>query len=185
MKTQLLFALLALSACSAEHMPAQSQAPAVDVAAAGSSDLPAATAPVLSWDGYGPLRFGMNIAEAETALATTIDSNRALDPACDYIAFAALPGMRFMVENGVITRGEAGADIENTLDISVGAELSVVVAAYPQAEVTPHKYDEAGHYIVFSAPARDRAVVMESHTGRVTLIRAGLEPAVRYVESCL
>jgi hypothetical protein len=142
-------------------------------------------APTLSWDGYGPIRFGMTVDQAVATAGPRDESGRELDPSCDYIQFASLPGIRFMVEKGVITRGDAGPTTPNAFNISVGARLEAVKAAHPEARITPHKYDPTGHYLLFAAPGGAAGIVMEEKDGAIVRIRAGLEPAVEYVESCL
>lgn len=141
-------------------------------------------APTLSWTGYGPVRFGMTVKEAEAVAGPRADADRILNPDCDYLQFASLPGIRLMVEAGVITRGDAGPGIGNALGIAVGDTLASVRAAHPEAQVSPHKYDPTGHSVWFAAPDDKAGIVMEVQNGLITRIRAGLKPAVEYVESC-
>lgn len=54
----------------------------------------------------------------------------------------------------------------------------------PEAIVAPHKYDPQGQTVVIRSPGRPRAVVLETGGGRIIRIRAGLQPAVEYVEGC-
>ena len=103
---------------------------------------------------------------------------------CDYVRFASLPGVNFMVENAVVTRGDADAATPNVLGIAVGATLDAVRSAHPEGRVTPHKYVDGGHYITFLAPDQSRGIVLEEERGAVTRIRAGIVPAVEYVEGC-
>lgn len=143
-------------------------------------------APTLSWTGYGPVRFGMTVKEAEAVAGprADADADRMLSTECDYLQFASLPGIRLMVEAGVITRGDAGPGIGNALGIAVGDTLASVRAAHPKAQVSPHKYDPAGHSVWFAAPDGKAGIVMEAQNGLITRIRAGRVPAVGYVESC-
>lgn len=166
MKNSVLVVLLLLAGCTSSEPP-----------------LPPPT-PTLSWTGYGPVHFGMTVKEAETVAGPRADADRILNPDCDYLQFASLPGIRLMVEAGVITRGDAGPGIGNTLGITVGATLASVRAAHPEAQVSPHKYDPTGHAVWFTGPDGKSGIVMEAHNGVITLIRAGLKPAVEYVESC-
>lgn len=169
--------LLLLAACSKNH-------DSVDVAQTNPVPLRSETPFMLSWDGYGPIRFGMTIDEAQRVAGARNDPERPLDTGCDYTSFAALPGVRFMVENATLTRGETEPGIANSLGIAVGDSLQSVTSAHPEALVSPHKYDPDGHYVLFRSPRGERAIVLEIRGGTVTLIRAGLEPAVQYVESC-
>jgi hypothetical protein len=71
------------------------------------------------------------------------------------------------------------------LYVSVGDMLGDVTAKYPVAQVVPHKYDPAGRYVIFKSADKKAALVLEESGGKVTKIRAGLEPSVEYVEGCL
>jgi hypothetical protein len=159
------------------------------VAAALLSLLPAAIACshhglTLAPDGYGVVLFGQTLATAEQAVGARTDSRR-LEPACDVVAFKAYPGVRFMVENGVITRADLqDLSLPNSTGISAAMTLDEIRRRYPEAIVTPHKYDPKGQTVVIRSPGKPRAVVLETSQGRITRIRAGLQPAVEYVEGC-
>ena len=165
-----------VAGCSSERAQAPSPAAAV------RPD----TAPplVLSWDGYGTVRFGMSVDEASRAAGPHSGTGRPLEASCDYIRFPSLPGVDFMVEDAVITRGDADAGTPNALGIAVGATFESVRAAHPEGRVGPHKYVAGGHYITFVAPDQMRGIVVEAERGAVIRVRAGLEPAVEYVERC-
>jgi hypothetical protein len=90
-----------------------------------------------------------------------------------------------MVEDGVITRADAiSPQIQNKLQISIGTSLAEVKRCYPDVEVKPHKYDETGHYLIFKFQDGKKAIVFEEGDGKVTAVRAGVEPSVEYVEGC-
>lgn len=139
---------------------------------------------VLSPRGYGVVRFGMNIQEAELKLR-----QKATEPysgkGCDYIEFKKYPGLRFMVEDGVITRADARKDVRNSAKVRVGTSLDRIKAMHPHIEVEPHKYDDEGHYLILNTDDGHAALVFEESKGKVTDVRGGLKPAVEYVEGCL
>src|SRR5215468_7870008 len=59
----------------------------------------------LTQDGFGPVRWGMTVAEAGKALggALTVDG----EPGdCHWVVSKSLPGVVFMVEDGRITRAD-------------------------------------------------------------------------------
>ena len=106
---------------------------------------------------------------------------------CYYVRPATGPhGLEFMVENGTIARidvkrpgilTEAGAQIgtpEAELKRLYGSRLGWM----------PHKYVDRGHYAEFS-PDKTNYLIFETDGRKVTVIRAGRPPAVRYVEGCL
>ncbi|MEO6423112.1 MAG: hypothetical protein ABIR84_10645, partial [Candidatus Nitrotoga sp.] len=150
-----------------------------------SSSFPSSNSLVLSWDSYGSIYFGSTLAEAEQLLGPRLQSTTPLDPSCWYAAFQSLPGVRFMVENGVITRAEAEPGVPTSVGVRVGAALLDIKVAHPAARTKPHKYDPEGHYVVFPSPDGKKAIVMEESRGSVLRIRAGLKPSVEYVEGCL
>lgn len=141
--------------------------------------------PVLSDRAYGALRFGSTLSQAERVVGTPATAlSPHADPACRYVRFAAYPNIRFMVENDRITRGEAGAGVPNVLGISIGAGVDDLRARFPGMVMQPHKYDPNGSTLLFRNANGKTALVIEASNGRVTHIRAGVQPAVEYVEGC-
>jgi hypothetical protein len=141
--------------------------------------------PVLSAQGYGPARFGTRLSDVERVLEEKSEHLGTNDPACHSVRFNQLPGVRFMVENGIITRADAGPGTPNELGLAAGDTLAQAKNKYPGIEVGPHKYLPAGHYLTIRGADAKSAIVMEEDGKRITAIRAGLEPAVAYVEGCL
>jgi hypothetical protein len=142
-----------------------------------------ANADVLSPEGYGPIRFGMRIEAAESTIQQR-SKKRYTGEGCEYVEFKKYPNLRFMAEEGILTRADAGRGIRNSARVSVGTSLAKVKAMHPKVEVRPHKYDDDGHYLILDAAGGRAALVLEESDGKVTAIRAGLKPAVEYVEGC-
>lgn len=170
----------ALTACSR----APSDAPSASASAPAAAPSAPVAAPTLSARGYGKLHFGDTLAAAETALGEKAQPLGANDPACSLVRFKALPGVRLMVEKGVITRGDADAGIPNDSGIAVGDTLDQARKKAPSLEVSPHKYLPEGHYLSVRGAQPNTAIVIEEDGKAVTKIRAGLQPAVDYVEVC-
>jgi len=140
---------------------------------------------VLSEDGYGVIQFGSNLQEIERRLKEKAKSDTG-EFDCNFITFRKYPGIMFMVEKGIITRADvASKTIPNVLRIKVGTTLAEVKRRYPKAIITPHKYDEKGHYVIFKSSDGKRAMVFEETEGKIGSVRAGLEPSAEYVEGCL
>lgn len=157
-------------------------------AAAAAAPSPAATAaapPVLSADSYGPVKFGATLAALEQTLGSKAEAPGTSDPACHSVRFPSLPGIRFMVEEGVVTRADAEPGIANTLGLAVGDTLAQATGRHAALVVGPHKYEPAGHYLTMKSPDGRAAIVMEEDGKTITKIRAGLLPSVSYVEGCL
>jgi hypothetical protein len=162
-------------------------AAAVSVAACNRSETarPAADfRPVLSFQGYGSVKFGAKLSDITQQLGAGSEPSAPAAPACSSVRFSALPGVRLMVENGIVTRADADAGTANSLGLKVGDTLAQAKAKYPQLEVGPHKYVPAGHYLTVKSPDGRAAIVMEEDGKAITRIRAGLQPAVAYVEGC-
>ena len=139
---------------------------------------------VLSDISYGPVTFGAPLKTIETRLGekATADNN---GMECDFVRFKKLPGIFFMVENGIVTRADTDSpQIKTMLWIGVGSSLKEVKRRYLKVEIEPQKYLEKGHYLIFKSPNGKRAILFEENEGKVTGVRAGLEPAVEYVEGC-
>ena len=91
-----------------------------------------------------------------------------------------------MVEESTVTRADVtDSSIPNALGIKIGATLDEVKRRYPKVIVEPHQYDPTGHYLIFKSKDGKRAIVFEEGDGKITHIRAGMEPSVEYVEGCL
>jgi hypothetical protein len=147
------------------------------------SAVPASGVPVLSFDGYGPVKFGTTLSDVEKQVGAP--TGTVADPACSMVRFEAVPGVRFMVEQGVITRADADPGTPNSLGLKVGDTQAQATATHPGLVVGPHKYLAAGRYLTMNSPDARAAIVMEDDGAAITKIRAGLQPAVGYVETCL
>lgn len=183
MRTSLLLGMIALLGACTERAPSPA---APSTARTAAAEEPAAAASkLLDAEGIGAIRFGMTLEQVEQAVGTKASLPQPFDPACSMVRFAGLPKLRFMVENGVVTRADAEAGVDNALGIAVGDTLAAVRASHPEAQVSRHKYDENGHYLTFPSADGRAAIILEESGGKVMKMRAGLQPAVAYVESCL
>jgi len=188
MRTTMIVGLLALlGACTKDPAPPQANTEARPAAGVSAPHTPAAAAAapnVLRADGIGAIRFGMTLEQAQQAAGGKATLPEPFDPACSMVRFPALPKLRFMVENDVVTRADAEPGVENAVGLPFGATLAQIRSSHPAAQVTPHKYDENGHYITFPGADGRSAIILEETGGKVTRMRAGLQPAVAYVETC-
>jgi len=183
MRISLLLGMIALLGACTERAPSPAAPSTAGTVAAEGPALDASK--LLSAEGIGAIRFGMTLAQAQQAVGAKASLPQPFDPACSMVRFAGLPKLRFMVENGIVTRADAEAGVENALGIAVGDSLATVRARHPEAQVTPHKYDENGHYLTFPGAEGRAAIILEASGDKVTTIRAGLEPSVAYVETCM
>jgi hypothetical protein len=140
-------------------------------------------------DGIGPVRFGMSLADARTALR---DSLIVAPPTgeCGFTVPRGAPaGVRFMVEQGTIVRVDVGSSgVRTAAGAEVGMREADIRARYPVGlRAQPHKYDPKGRYLVLQGtmPADSaRRLIFETDGQRVVRYRAGITPAVEYVEGC-
>jgi hypothetical protein len=143
-----------------------------------------AETPLLSASGYGPIQFGQPLEVVEANLKETALPKKR-EPGCDFVKFKKYPQIRFMVEDGTVTRGDAQAGVRNRAKVHVGMSLARVKALHPGIRVEPHKYDDKGHYLILDSADGSSAILFEEGGGKVTDIRAGKKPSVEYVEGCL
>ncbi|MES2623875.1 MAG: hypothetical protein V4628_01230 [Pseudomonadota bacterium] len=159
-RTLLLFCSLMLVACS--QQPAQL---------------------VLTAQSYGDVQFGTPLEEIETKLQQLAEPKIPAE-SCSYVTFANYADIRFMVEDGVVTRADAGESIANETGFSAGTNSADLLKANPQMKITPHKYEPESRYLILATPDGNNALVFEESGGLITKVRAGTEPAVEYVEGC-
>lgn len=144
-------------------------------------------------DGAGAVRIGMTVTEAQRATGQRFVSlgDRQEGSDCSYVVVKRGPReLSFMLKGRRIVRVDVGAHspVHTNRGIGPGATEAAVRRAYPKHLRTErHHYLPAGHYLVF-APAqkalRNRRVIFETDGSKVTSIRAGRVPEVRFVEGC-
>lgn len=140
---------------------------------------------VLTDQSYGIVRFGSKLVEVEKKLGDQAKAQTG-DHSCDFVTFKKYPGVKFMVEEGTVTRADVtDPSIPNALGIKVGTTFNEVKRRYPKVIIEPHKYDPTGHYLIFKSKDGKQAIVFEEGGGKITDVRAGVEPSVEYVEGCL
>ncbi len=171
-------AVLMLAACEQKPVPLEKVMPPPPVKPAKPKDL------VLSAGAIGPVSFGTSLQQVEISLGQAMRLDQAEDnPECSFVSFKALPKVRFMVEKGVITRADVEPDIANTSGIRVGDTEDQLKQKHAGAKAERHEYVPGGH--VFTIPGEGKtAMVVETDGSKVTIIRAGLQPAVSYSEGC-
>jgi hypothetical protein len=141
----------------------------------------------LRLDGFGPVRIGMTEAQARAAVADlAIGTDREVDPNCYFLNSPRDRSVSFMVERGRVVRTDIDDPHHWTLSgVHIGSTEREAQDAYRgRLRVERHKYDPTGHYLIFESADRTSALVLETDGTRVTSMRAGVKPAVEYVERC-
>jgi hypothetical protein len=198
----LITALLLLAACGGGR---DDRTAAGDSAAAAPShvdesgeshdpSVAADTTLTLRHDGFGPVRVGMTVAEAQAALGhfrvIRADPTAPLDSmACGYGTSVRFPaGVKVMLDGARVVRVEVDSGRAATAEgAHVGDTEARIQQLYPgRVTVGPHKYTD-GHYLTVrsSTPSDTTHLLVFETDGRVVQrFRGGQKPQVEYVEGC-
>lgn len=169
-------------------------AAAAVAASAGAADKrPLTPHTTIGVHGAGAVKIGMTVRRAEAATGqdlVPIGDGRT-GSVCWTVRVRGLPGLYFMLKGSRIARvhtGYAAGRNPTTEGIRRGDTEEAVERAYPgQIRVEPHFYNRSGHYLIYTpkrSSLRNRRIYFETDGRKVTGIRAGRLPEVRYVEGC-
>lgn len=141
----------------------------------------------LRYDGIGPVRIGMTLAQAERAAKQPLTEFRDdLGNGCGFVEpRSQRPDISFMVDDDRITLVYVEQTSRTRTDrgIGTGSTEAQVRAAYPDVVQTPHAYTD-GSYLTATSEDGRYAIVFETDGARVTLIRGGDERSKGQVEGC-
>jgi hypothetical protein len=176
-----LFVSACLAACG-QSAPAPETAPIAE-----------SSAPVISAEGYGPVRIGMTIEEAAAALGQPLNPDMDFDEPefCQTLHIGdqtAEGALRFMAQHGRITRisDYQEPDALTAEGLGVRSTDAEIRAAYPGAIEQPAKYDDppAHDLIVWTVPDESGIRFEINSSGTATILHAGDE-SILLVEGCL
>jgi outer membrane protein assembly factor BamE (lipoprotein component of BamABCDE complex) len=141
-------------------------------------------------NGIGQVRVGMTVSQASKAAGTPLVGETP-NKYCYYLKPESKPkNVGFMVTEGRISRVDVWRDSKITTlkGAKIGDTEARIKSLYPgQIQVTPHKYVQGGHYLIFlpkEQADKNYRVVFETDGKRVTQFRSGKLPEVEYVEGC-
>lgn len=142
----------------------------------------------LEVSGIGPVRMGMSVQEVVKALDGAVNVPEELG-GCDYVFPRGWPeGLSVMVVDGRVARIEVwGGEIATAEGARIGMSEQEIHALYPgQVEVRPHKYTDGNYLIITPAGplGAEHRIVFETDGSVVERYRAGVLPAVEWVEGC-
>ncbi len=159
-----------------------------NVAGAAKVDLGKAQ---VTFEGIGPVRFGMSLDEAEEALAMPLETQGGGEEStdCDIVVPKRGPaGLSFMASSDTIVRLDVGKPgVRTSSGIGVGSREDEVLAAYgKRLWVDPHpvRAAEGWHLMQIFSPDDRAKIVFETNGKRVVRYRAGLYPDVDFAEGC-
>lgn len=145
----------------------------------------------VSFGGFGPVRVGMSVAQAQAASGTTLTTEvTSPNAGCGYVKPSGGPaGISFMTTYGVIARVDVGTQSVSTPEgVRIGDSERQVYRTYGRrVRRSRHVYVRGGHYLKIlpgRASERGRRIVFETNGHRVTGIRAGRLPEAYLVEGC-
>jgi hypothetical protein len=144
---------------------------------------------VATAEGVGPVRIGMRLGEADSALGGRLATREDLNPDCDHVGLEdGGRGVLYMVVAGRVARIEIESpDVATDRGARVGDPSDRVRRLYgDRVEARPHKYVEGAQTLVVT-PSGDggRRLVFETDAGgRVVRYRVGRMPEVEWVEGC-
>lgn len=149
------------------------------------------TPPKLSLKGLGQVKVGMTLKQVKSLFTDVKVINYGDGDECFYIEPRSVPsGISFMITDSHVSRIDiTSSNYASLSGAKVGQTEKQVINLYAgKLEVTPHHYDERGHYLTFIPKDRedkDYRMVFETDGKKVTQFRAGKLPEVEFVEGCL
>jgi hypothetical protein len=189
--------LLALACSKTSDAPPAASDSARATTVSGSNGASAPAADHRTWTvterGYGPVRAGMTLAEARSAIGDTLSIPAPDDSVCGHAAPAfakgAEPSVLFMIEQGKVARVEVrDSSVATAAGARIGDARARIETLYKgRVRVEPHKYTDGKYLIVPLGKGADslyRLVFETDEGGKVLTFRSGLYPQVEWIEGC-
>ncbi|MBZ4187210.1 hypothetical protein K7B09_12850 [Thermomonas sp. RSS23] len=145
----------------------------------------------VSFNGYGPVKFGMTHVAAQRALGVKlVDEYPDADyPDCKFLSPKnGHAGVTFMLLHGHIARVDVSERAISTVSgARVGDSKESIMSLYAgRVLVTPHYYTAPdGSYLTMLSSDRKHGLRFETDMNRVTTYYAGTKEAIQFVEGCL
>lgn len=147
-----------------------------------------ARVPVVTHDGFGPVKVGMTLPQASEALGVRVTRGAGYEGDGCYYASPekGYEGVAFMMSGSRVVRIDVRSGRYATdRGARVGDSEARIKRLYGgEYKVSRHKYFEAGRYIEVAAKGGRYLLIFETNGGRVTSYRVGRPEQVGYVEGC-
>jgi hypothetical protein len=152
-----------------------------------------AAEPMVSLDGFGPLKFGMASEEVERLIQYDKPYRLGASDECKQFTMPQFEsqGLSFTMERQKFIRldiafGARHLDGSARTDtgIGLGSAEADVLKAYPDAKVKPNPADPSWHTITIQTPDRSRGIAFETNGKTVKAIRAGFTLVISTTEAC-
>lgn len=144
----------------------------------------------VSTDGWGAIKIGMTRREAQRASGIALSQEGRIRNDCSYIS-PRDPRLRiaFMMTRRRIVRVDVDKrGVPTTSGVRVGDSETFVRRRFGvRLRIEPHIYTNGSYleYVPRDRRDRNRRVIFETTSGKVTQFRAGRLPEVRRIEGCL
>ena len=149
---------------------------------------------ILSQDGIGPVKIGMDYELIERYLTTKLGYSPYENHGCSTVIskFLAPRGVTFTIDAKHLTRINVdyyGTDprpltIKTDAGIGLGSSEEDVLKAYPNARIKPLPADPTWHTIFVDSPDLSKGLVFETNGKTVKSMRGGANPAISLRNSC-
>jgi hypothetical protein len=149
---------------------------------------------VLSQDGIGPVKIGMDDVQLDRFLHTKLGYSPYENHGCSTLISKDLAprGVTFTIESKHLTRINVdfyGTDprpltIKTEAGIGLTSSEEDVLKAYPAARIKPDAADPTWHTIFVESPDLAKGLVFETNGKTVKSMRSGANPAISYPNGC-
>lgn len=141
---------------------------------------------VVRYDGTGPVKVGMTLAQLSTALHQELAPDEKDEHGCFYIDARGHDRVAFMIIGGRVVRVDVGAQGTATAEgIQVGDSEAHARAVYgARIKVGPHTYIDNGHYLTVRSDDGRYGIRFETENSKIVGFYAGTYEAIQYVEGC-
>lgn len=145
----------------------------------------------ISQFGYGPIKTGMSVEQAERLLGTKLEPDGlGVNPDCYHVTpLKGHMGLLLMIESHRISRvtvyGEQSR-IKTDKDIGIGSSQKAVIKAYgPSAVIQQHHYSGGAgdKYLTYWNKNETRGIRFVTNNNKVESIHGGTS-SIQYVEGC-